>query len=365
MTNSQGFLPLWASPPGETIQDVLQERSISLDKFGEMTGLPHLAVQKLMSGATPISLELAERLSEAVGASPEFWITRDCQYRDDLDRVEIDSWIRDLPTRHMEDHGWIKCDTDWASRATACFQFFGVEDVSSWQAHYEEMTSIVRFRISGNVPVESGAVAAWLRQGEIEALDCDTSTWNPQVFRDHLDEVRRLTRKRNPRLFVPELSRLCAHAGVALVVLRAPRGCPVSGVSRFVTPDRAAIVLSGRYLRDDHFWFTFFHEAGHLLLHDPEVIYMDDLDRSKGRDISHHEREADDFAMRVLLPLEFRKILPDRRILRRDIVRLALEARVAPGIVVGQLQHAGILGFQNLNMLKRRYRWVGSSLEMA
>ena len=67
--------------------------------------------------------------------------------------------------------------------------------------------------------------------------------------------------------FLPKLQALCAEAGVALVFVRAPRGCRVSGASRLVTPEKAMILVSFRFRSDDQFWFTVFHEIGHLILH--------------------------------------------------------------------------------------------------
>ena len=356
---------MWASPPGETIRDVLRERLISLTEFADMIDVTPATVEALLHGLEPISIDVARRLSSAVGGTVEFWVTRDCQYRDDLERVETNRWMGGLPTEQMEGLGWIEPANDWTGRASACLQFFGVEDVASWQEIYGRLPAATRFRASASAMASPGAVLAWLRQGEMQAVAQEVALWNPKAFRESLAEVKRLTRRRDPRVFIPQLTDLCAASGVTLVVLRAPRGCPVSGVARFVTPETASIVLSARYRSNDHLWFTFYHEAGHLLLHNPAEIYVDDLSVEEEGASSCEERQANEFASLFLLPKDLCNDLPNRRLLSRDVIALARKAGVAPGVVVGQLQHAGILGYQNLNHLKRRYKWVGTSLEKA
>jgi len=132
-----------------------------------------------------------------------------------------------------------------------------------------------------------------------------------------------------------------------------------------LTSERAQIVLSGRYKSDDHLWFTFGHESGHLVKHDVHGMYVDELDRRHTEAESPEEREADAFSANFLVPPDVRADFP-RRPTPTQVHGLAGRAGVAPGIIVGQMQHAGILGFDSrLNHLKRRYKWVDSILERA
>jgi hypothetical protein len=79
-------------------------------------------------------------------------------------------------------------------------------------------------------------------------------------------------------IFIPYIRGLLATAGVSLVVLPTPRGCRASGATCFFTPDRATLVMSFRYLTDDHFWFTLFHEIGHLILHEAVRVRVEGKD---------------------------------------------------------------------------------------
>src|SRR5207248_634028 len=146
---------------------------------------------------------------------------------------------------------------DPAALAVAVLRFFGVPSLDSWHSVYHEALHPVAFRTSSTFESQPGAIAAWLRQGEHEAASIRCERWDPDKFKEQLQVIRGLTRERNPQVFLPELRRLCAECGVAVVVLRAPKKCRASGASRFLSPGRPLLMLSFRYLSDDHLWFTF------------------------------------------------------------------------------------------------------------
>lgn len=318
-------------------------------------------VEDLLAGRITITLETARRVSGAVGGSVEFWMARDGQYWEDAARLESDAWVASLPVVQMEKLGWMgPAGDDWAARIKACLDFFAVEDVRGWRERYEPMLAATQFRSTRPAADRPGAVAAWLRQGEREAASLDLRAWDPELFLEKLAEAKCLSRQKDPRVFVPALAQLFAEAGVATAVVHAPAGCPASGAARKTPEGDRVITLSARYLVDDHFWFTVMHEAAHLLLHDGGV-FVDDLDPA-GPPGQPEEREADAFAAEVLLPGSVRASVPARRLTARDVLRLSAQARVSPGVVVGQLQHVGAIDYSSLNHMKRRYRWNGGTL---
>jgi Zn-dependent peptidase ImmA (M78 family) len=113
-------------------------------------------------------------------------------------------------------------------------------------------------------------------------------------------------------------------------------------------------MLSFRYLSDDHFWFTFFHEAGHLVLHDMNSLFLEGEDRISTKE----EGEANEFSAAVLIPAEFRADLMTLRGEGREVIRFARRVGVSPGVIVGQLQHLGRVRRNQLNRLKRRFVWA-------
>jgi hypothetical protein len=240
-----------------------------------------------------------------------------------------------------------------SEQVNACLEFFGVPDEAAWQSAYGIAAEMTAFRTSRTFDSRPGAVAAWLRKGELAARHVHCRPWSRDFFLAALSRVRSLTRQKDPRRFLPALTQACADCGVAVVVLRAPSGCRASGATRFLSREKALLLLSFRFLSDDHFWFTFFHEAAHLILHGDEALFIEADEMLD----SIQEDEANRFAEEILIPKELKPELTNLPLTSRDVIRFSVRAGVAPGIVVGQLQHQGRLARNRLNGLKRRFRW--------
>jgi Zn-dependent peptidase ImmA (M78 family)/plasmid maintenance system antidote protein VapI len=363
MTEKVSLEPDWVSPPGETVAAILNELGVGLTEFASRVRRSAEEVDCLLHGETVIGEELAERLAEVLGSSASFWKKRDQCYRRDLQRLterasspDAVAWLSELPLKDMKKLGWIRADGEKARAAVACMQFFGVAGVIDWRRTYAEPIRTPAFRSSAAFASNPGAVAAWLRQGEILASEIDCNQWDPTKFREELYELRAMTREEDPDKFVPELIRRCAACGVAVVVLRAPGGCRASGAARFLVPARPMILLSGRHLTDDHFWFTFYHEAGHLLLHGHTIVFVDTLPGDDGLS-GKEEEQANQFASDLLIPQEHQAELLRLTADKIAVMRFARKIGVSRGIVVGQLQYRKVIPLNYLNRLKYRFRW--------
>jgi HTH-type transcriptional regulator/antitoxin HigA len=343
----------------------LDELGLDREQFAQLIDEPVQVVEGVMSGDQPITIDLAGRLATVLGASAEFWFTRECQYRETLDRLEGDEWASGLPFREMARAGWI---TDGArtiaDRLREGLAFFGVHSLSEWKQAYRPALTTSLLRVSPRNQVVEVALAAWLHRASGLAQSQDVGTFSRVTLKQLVPLVRALTRKIDPERFIPELRTLLNGAGVALVVLPTIPGSPISGAARVLPDGSAMVAVSGRYLADDQLWFTVFHEIGHLLLHADQGLYLDDLS-PEAASISDDEQEANRFAGQTLLPQELRDTIAAGRLVYRDVIRIARDAGISAGIVVGQLQYDERLGFNQLNNAKRRYEWDGSTLKSA
>ena len=360
------FQPAWVSPPGETVADLLRTRGLTVAEFAQAMAMTPDDAAELLDGRTRITIALARQLATVVGASVQFWMSREHAYRQGARRLQAEhgEWLEGLPMRDMIRYGWIRPRPRAAEEGVAALRFFGLPSVDAWHTIYAPIERLTSFRTSATFDSLPGAVAAWLREGERRATAEPCGRWDPARFRDALSNIRALTRIGDPARFLPLLRARCAAAGVAVVALRAPTGCRASGAARFVAPDRALVLLSFRHLIDDQVWFTFFHEAGHLLLHDGTQVFVDEetgTGAADGNDLfSVQEREADVFAMDTLIPSTAQPRLRTLHADARSILRFASELGIAPGIVVGQLQHLNRLRPNQLNSLKNRFAWAAA-----
>ena len=355
MSESFHFQPDWATPPGATITSLLAERGWSNSDLAGSLDKTLEQVKDLLNGMMPIDEAIAYDLNKVFGASKSFWLAREDQYRESLCRIERNKeWVNKLPTKDVVRLGWLPKAKVEDSKISAWLDFFGVSSVTDWYEQYEGSHRLVAYRASSSFDVDEGATLAWLRQGEIEASKIECKVWDKESFIDALQSIRELTTRPDPEKFLPEIRNLCAQSGVAAVFAKAPSGCRASGATKFLEKDKALLMLSGRHKLDDHFWFTFFHEAGHLVLHDTSSLFLE----GSGFVSDTEEAEANQFSMDLLIPPEFQEDLKNLTLDPRSIIRFAKKIRVSPGIVLGQMQFSGQCPHNTrLNKLKIRYEW--------
>lgn len=356
MTRSPEFSPAWASPPGETVRVLASRKRLSSNRLADALGVSQEELPLFFNGELPITATRAKGLATVLDASERFWLTREDQYRRDLQALKEDGrrWVSSLPFADMARFGWLPTATSFPGRLQAALEFFGVANVDEWRDTWlSERAGLTAYRTSPVFTAQSASVAAWLRQGELAAEELSTAPWSRNDFERLLPTLKLLTRVAEPANFLPQLQRQCAACGVAVVIVRAPKGCPASGATR-VKNGQAILQLSARYLRDDSFWFTFFHEAAHLLLHEGRLF----LECPDQRELdSHDENEANEFAEKMLIPPSYEAALRALPLEIKSIMRFARDLSISPGIVVGQLQHRGLVRPDKLNFLKKRYSW--------
>lgn len=356
MSTFTEFSPTWASPPGATIFALAQRKGLTQATIANVLGVTEHELPRALLGDLFINEARAKKLSEKIGASPKFWLTREAQYRNALHLIQENNrtWISSLPFSDMAKLGWVPTTSNVKEKIQNALNFFGVSSVDEWKEDWaSEEAGLTAYRTSPVFNTQVAVAAAWLRQGELESNRIPTASWSAEKFIELLPELKILSRIENPSEFIPQLQKKCAECGVAVVIVRGLRGCPASGATR-VRKGKAIIQLSLRYLRDDSFWFTFFHEAGHLVLHEDRLF----LEWSEKRHLDEkEEQEANEFAAQILIPAEKEAALRALSHDYKSIMRFARNLSISPGIVVGQLQHRGLVPSDKLNFLKKRYTW--------
>lgn len=339
------------------MRSLMQRRNVTADQLARHVG-GVAVVRGLLDGSHPVDSGVAESLAAALGGTQTFWLKRQASYEEALERAvataastEAADWLERVPSPGTRRRGRMD-QAAVREELRRRLSFFNVPTLRSWQARYGRLCTDTRFRNSGSLSSSDAAVLLWLRRGELEADLVSTRHWSAGNLHDRLMEIRKLSRISQPARFLPKLRALCAEAGVAVVVVKTPSGCHASGASRLVTADKAMMLLSFRHRADDQFWFTVFHEIGHLVLHGAKPFVDEDATPD-----DQCEREANDFASRCIVPdnrlPEFESLRPDRE----AVLRYSVSVGVAPGLTVGQMQHRRMIEHNRLNMLKRRWTW--------
>jgi HTH-type transcriptional regulator/antitoxin HigA len=360
MTGQTQLYPLgdtdYAVPPGETLRELLDEKGISQRELARRADLSPKHVNKLLQGLVPLSADVAIRLERVTGTPARIWNRLEADYRSDQERIrskqELSAdvmWVNDFPVAELVKRDCLPAQpADKISQLEQLLAFFGVASVGAWDEVYSGL--VCAFRTTQAFETKRGALAAWLRLGELAALDVECAQFDRKGLEAALPKLRELTRE-PVEVSCKQMRAICAACGVAVVFVPELAGTRASGVMRWLTPTKALIQLSLRYKTDDHLWFTFFHEIGHVLRHGKTDVWIE-ASSSSGAD-DPREAEADKFSRDMLIPPRDARELPRLRS-AGQVNKFAERLGVAPGIVVGRLQHDGIWSHSQGNQLKRQ-----------
>ncbi len=359
MAREHSFRPTYAVPPGETIADLLDDHNMTQTELAKRLGVTLKHVNQVVNGGASISAELALGLEKVFRVPASFWLNRESLYQADVARLnetkELEShigWAKTFPIRNMKKAALLTKEATGVELVRELLGFLGVASPALWESR------AVAYRKSQHYRSNQPALDAWLRVGELRAATIECKPFDSERFIAALHDARKLTRDK-PDVWQPRITESLAGAGVAFVIVDTFEGARAHGATRWLSPIKALIQLSLRYHWEDVFWFSFFHEAAHVLLHRKKGVFVDGLKLADGAatdDDERFEEEANRFAARFLIPKLYEERL--RQLRPSEISAFADELGIAPAIVVGRLQHEDLIPFSESKKWKRQLHFV-------
>jgi addiction module HigA family antidote len=343
------YHPQIAFHPGETLAEKLEELGMGPKEFSIRTGKPEKTVIAILKGKSSITPEMAVQFEHVLKIPAHFWLNMQRNYDEFMAReerqellAESTDWARNFPIADMVKKGWLPAKTTIEEKTSELLAFFSISNHNAWEDYYFNQQLKVAFRISLAHTKEPYAISAWLRKGELQAAELPNNPYEEKYFKEVLPEVKSIMAK-HPDNFFKQLQQVCLEAGVKVVHTPCINKAPINGSTRWIN-DTPLIQLTGRYKRNDSFWFTFFHEAGHILLHGKKDIFLENIDYSE-KD-KQKEKEADNFAIKWTLSKEEQEeILQRYRITEEDVIEFAKKFKTHPAIIIGRLQHEGLISY--------------------
>ena len=352
------YSPDYAVPPGWVLEDRLAAHHISYAELARRCGRSPKLISEIISGKAPIEPKTALQFENVLGVDAGIWLGIEASYRLRLEREaeahrdeEEIAWAKAFPIGELVKRGIIEKPKSNAGKVKAVLSFFGVASVEAWRARQAGLS--VAYRHSPSFKSEDEALSTWLRLGELEAARVNCLDYNKAKFRSSLLRIRKLTTTQSTEGLL-QAQCLCQEAGVVLAVIKPLPKTALSGATRWITPRKALIQMSARRMSDDHMWFSFFREAAHILFHSKKAVFIE----SKGK-FTEADAEANRWATEFLIPPEeWEQFRMTFRFTEEVIRSFAEEQGIAPGIVVGRLQHEGLVPWQSgLNSMKVRLEW--------
>ena len=360
------FEPNAVPHPGETVLEYLDFQGWSQRDLARRTGLTPKTISEICNGKAPISPLTALAFEKALQRPAHWWLNlqrdfdeAEARGREFEKSLQWGEWVKTFPLKEMKRLNFSL--PAGRSDADILLNFFGVSSPESWTSVWK--ASAVAYRQTRSVKLREESIAAWVREAEIVSREMDVTEFNEQRLISSLEKLRRLTRIRANEIMDP-VQEICAAAGVAVVWVPELPGTAISGCARWLNERKALVGLTLRYKTDDQLWFTLFHEIGHLLLHRNKRSFVvdnaeEDLsDRIVDPEMQQYENEANSFSADTLIPPSaLGEFMRGRAYTNESIHEFAETVGVGPGIVVGRLQHDGVLKRHQGNALKQKLDW--------
>lgn len=356
---SREFLPV----PGETLAEALEERGMTQKELALRIGRSEAYVSQVVNGRKRISARMAKNLEYALGMDAEFWLNLQSAYdaalaelneEDGIDEEEkavmrelhegnVDAFLRS--SRLLS-----ACDGPVEDTILALRRLLGVSAL----ANLENVACQGAFRL-GAADVKPNVLGAWI----LLAMRLTSG----ELLRDfHLERIPELTRRLKTELNKDErgiqtrLTNVLAEYGIVFAVIPHFRGAPVQG---FIAPSGSGgyrLILTIRGGRADRFWFTLFHELGHIANGDVESpgSFVD----SDANADTEMERRANEFARRILIDDEdYGAFVRSSDFSERAIADFAKSQNVPMWIAKGRLQRDGYVSWHDQKGIPI-YKWA-------
>lgn len=307
MTRQNQYFPQTSPHPGETLAEKLEEMQMGPKEFSLRTGKPEKTIIAVLKGKSAITPDMAVRFEGVTKIPAHFWMNHQRSYDEFIVRekrkVTIEEtvpWAKHFPLTDMINKGWLPQVSSIQEKTMELLAFFGFSNHKAWEEYYFKQQLKVAFRISLSQIQEPYAISAWLRKGELQAAELEANDYSEKKFKEILPGLKYISAT-HPEGFFKQLQQKCLDAGVKVVQTPSINKIPISGSTRWLN-NTPLIQLTDHYPHNDSFWFTFFHKAGHILLHGKKDIFLEKVDYSD-KDLEK-EREADEFASKWTLTNE-------------------------------------------------------------
>lgn len=341
--------------PGYYLKEIIDESGLTQEDFAKRLGTTPKNLSILVRGDQSLSIDIATKLSRMLGTTIAYWLNLQQAYDEKaaefLSEEELKKerevfklidykYFRDnfgMPELSRKVDEQIKYVREFLSVASLTV-LEGRNLAVSFRSYTEELSR-------SNIVNANAMVQIAINR----ALKVETPKYNKKKFEKAVDYA--LTQTKNHDGFLTEVKKAFEKAGVVLVVLPNLKSSGINGATKKVD-GKVMIMVNDRRHYADTFWFTLFHEIGHVLNGDLGITFKNEA-----------EDDANLYAQRSLIPedayVEFKN--RNKSFTEEDIRSFADTIDQDPGIVYGRLQIDGKIPYTETYLssrLRHKYKVV-------
>lgn len=354
MSNYIEYEDTVAFHPGYYIEEIIDDMGLTQKDFANRLGILEKTLSKLINGKCKLTKEHAVCLSRMLGTSTQYWLNLQSAYdaivveHEAAGEIEQEREVlKEIGYVYFRDKfGLPDLSRKIDEQVKVAREFLGISSLCL----LKKQDLAVSFRSSGNNINEANTIKAnvMVQIATNEALKRDAKKFNKKRFMEVVEYALSLTSEHDT--FYQKLYDAFLEAGVVLVILPNLSGSKINGATKKIG-DSVMLMVSDRRLNSDTFWFTLFHEIGHIKNGDYGISF--DGDAGEG------EKLADKYAEDLLIPPEkYATFIEKRRFDSGSIKAFAKEISRDPGIILGRLQNDRYIGYTDpyLNTLRHKYK---------
>ena len=349
--------------PGETISDILEDRNLTQKELAQRANVSEAFLSDVIHGKKDISKGLAKGLEYALDIPSSFWLNLQANYDAELLEVQEEESIQAEEKdalKHLKDiikylqrNKTLKEDSSETQQILDLRRHLRVSTLSGLPM----LVPNGAFRMSDASKIDPYVMGAWLcickeRQSK-QALPV---TFDDAQKDDLIQGIKEImcTVKGDPQ---KALRSIMENHGIDFSIVHNFRGAPVHGYINRKDDGSYQMVLTIRGAFADIFWFSLFHELGHIVngdLSKPGSYIDTDYSKENPR-----EKAADKFARDSLLdPAEYRKFVDHGTFTYVAIEAFSKKQAVPPYVVIGRLQKENIIPYHRFSNYKPKYAWA-------
>jgi HTH-type transcriptional regulator/antitoxin HigA len=281
MTNRVNeYAPNYLVLPGDHIVELLEVHGMSQKELAWRIGVTPKHINTVIKGGARITPEFAHSLGIIFDYPAEMWLNFQSAY--DI------SALKRKKEEELEKHAEFLSEFDYndlvkaeyvpyveriAEKINHLLRFFRVATVDACRNNWFGESTL--FRITDDKAIKRGNIAAWIRYGQIVA---DRSVkeypcYDKGLFVKALEKIKLLTVNSDTQ---SEMVELCKNAGVVLLFVSELPRTEISGAAYWVNNKKTPCIQMPLHIKtNDHFRFTFYQEAYHILEHHEKKMFMD------------------------------------------------------------------------------------------
>ena len=337
-----------AIPPGATIKEQLEDRELSQKEFAARMGMSEKHISNLIRGNVKLTPEVAMRLEMVLGIPARFWNNLEAIYREDIEKIKEENQmdndfeiLKKIPYNEMVKNGWIEKVDEKSEKVIELRKYFEVANLAILS---NPQLNKIACRRTAITQKSDYCLLAMAQKAKIEARDRSIEAINIKQLENSIEEIRNLTLKKTTEAS-EILTDVLSKCGIALVILPNLMGSFLQGAT-FYEERKIIIGMTARGKDADIFWFSLFHELGHII--------KGHINNTNGT-TEEDEKEADDFAKDILIPKDdYDLFIKSGNFSKNAIEGFSHKIGIAGGIVVGRLQNDGYIKYSWHNDLKEK-----------